>query len=182
MRFKPVSAPAMMLAVIVCTCGTAMTPASAAGPAFYNIGALPGPNFPASYLDGVSPDGSLAVGRSNSTPPLMLGVRWSAGTGLAPLGNESGFIYTTATDASLNGTYICGYQQLPSTFRYKAFRLQGSTAIDLGDLPGGTQDTLALSISRDGQTIVGLGNYNFGTDGLFTLITNFRPCRTMPPR
>jgi probable HAF family extracellular repeat protein len=142
-----------------------VTPAAAASAAFYNIGALPGGNFPASYLDGVAPDGSVAVGRSNSNLPTTFGARWSAATGLADLGNEAGFIFTTGRDASLNGTYICGYQQLASNFRYRAFRLDSGGSTDLGDLPSGTDNTLALSISSDGQTIVGLGNYNFGGSG-----------------
>ncbi len=164
-RSNPLSALAMMLATIACTCGTAVTLPAAGSPAFYNVGALPGANFPSSHLDGVAPDGSVALGRSDSTPPTTLGVRWSAGAGLTPLGNEAGFIFTTARDASLNGAYITGYQQLPSTFQYRAFRLDASGSTDLGDLPGGTNNTLALSISRDGQTIVGLGNYNGGVNG-----------------
>jgi probable HAF family extracellular repeat protein len=166
MRPHPVWALTVSFAALNCICTAAISPrAVAAAPAFYNIGAFPGQNFPSSALDGISPDGSLAVGRSNSIPPTTLGARWSIATGLQALGNESGFIYTTARDASLNGTYIAGYHQLPSTFQYKAFRLGPTGSIDLGDLPGGTGDTLADGISRDGQTVVGLGNFNFGLSG-----------------
>jgi uncharacterized membrane protein len=165
LRSNRISTLAIMLTAITWTCGTAMAPAAAASAAFYNIGALPGANFPSSSLDGVAPDGSVAVGGANATPPTTVSVRWSVANGLTALGNETGFIFTSARDASLNGTYICGYQQLPSTFQYLAFRLDGSGSTDLGDLPGGTDNTLALSISRDGQTIVGLGNFNFGAAG-----------------
>jgi uncharacterized membrane protein len=163
-RANPVSAVAMMLVAVFLTNGTDVT-SVAAGAVFYDIGALPGPSFPSSGLDGVSPDGSVAVGSSGSTPPTTAGVRWSTATGLSVLGNETGFIFTIGRDASLNGTYICGYQQLPSTFQYRAFRLGAGTSTDLGDLPGGSENTLALSISDDGQTIVGLGNFAFGAGG-----------------
>jgi uncharacterized membrane protein len=164
-RSNLLSALAMMLAAITCTCGAAVTPAAAGSAAFYNIGALSGANFPTSNLDGVSPDGSVALGGSTDTPFTRVGVRWSAATGLAPLGNEAGFVFTSARDASLNGAYIVGYQQLGSNFQYRAFRLHAGISTDLGDLPGGTNNTLALSISRDGQTIVGLGNYAGGGGG-----------------
>jgi uncharacterized membrane protein len=185
MRSKPISAPAKILAAITFTCATAITPSAAAGgPAFYNIGALPGANFPSSALDGVSPDGSVALGSSADTPYTTAGVRWSAATGLAPLGNEAGFVFTRANDASLNGAYIVGYQQLGSNFQYHAFRLHAGTSTNLGDLPGGTDNTLALSISRDGQTIVGLGNYNGGTGGdqgfLWTPATGIRGIGFLP--
>jgi probable HAF family extracellular repeat protein len=153
-----------MLVAIIVTCGTAVTPAAARSAAFYNVGALPGANFPSSSLDGVSPDGSVALGRSNDTPYTTAGVRWSAATGLAPLGNEAGFVFTSARDASLNGNHITGYQQL-GNFQYLSFRLVGGVSTDLGDLPGGSDNTLALSISQDGQTIVGLGNFAFGASG-----------------
>ena len=164
MRSNSLSALAMMLVAFTCSCGTAVPLAAAESPAFYNIGALPGGNFPFSSLDGVSPDGSIALGRSGSNAPPIAGVRWSAATGLAPLGIEAGFVFTSALDASLNGTYITGYQQL-GTFQYLSFRLVGGVSTALGDLPGGSDNTLATSISRDGQTIVGLGNFNFGVGG-----------------
>jgi uncharacterized membrane protein len=158
MRFTP---------VCVCVTAAVIAPAApAATPAFYNIGVFSGSNFPSSALDGVSPDGSVAVGRGDTIAPRTLGARWSAATGLQPLGNESGYLYTTARDASLNGTYIAGYHQLPGTFQYVAFRLgPGGVSTSLGDLPGGSDNTLALSISHDGQTVVGLGNFAFGASG-----------------
>ena len=166
MRSNPLIGPGHDVGGHHFTCGTAVTPAAAGSAAFYNIGALPGTNFPSSTLDGVVA-GWLRRPRAIrfDTPPQPLGVRWSAATGLAALGNEAGFIFTTARDASLNGTYIVGYQQLASNLHYRAFRLDAGGSTDLGDLPGGTDNTLALSISRDGQTIVGLGNYNGGVGG-----------------
>jgi uncharacterized membrane protein len=183
MRSTPFSAVAMMLVAITFVCGTGVTQAAAASPAFYNIGALPGGNFPFSSLDGVSPDGSIALGRSGSNAPTTAGVRWSAATGLAPLGNEAGFVFTSARDASLNGNYITGYQQL-GNFQYLSFRLVGGVSTDLGDLPGGSDNTLALSISQDGQTIVGLGNFAFGVDGdqgfVWTPVTGIRGIGFLP--
>jgi uncharacterized membrane protein len=173
-----------MLVAIIVTCRTAVTPAAAGSAAFYNIGALPGANFPSSYLDGVSPDGSVAIGGSPDTPYTTAGVRWSPVTGLVPLGNQAGFVYTSARDASLGGDYVVGYQQLGSNFQYLAFRLHAGTSTNLGDLPGGTANTLALSISRDGQTVVGFGNYNGGTGGdegfIWTPATGIRGIGFLP--
>lgn len=135
------------------------------GPAFYDIGALPGTSFPESFCAGVSPDSLVAVGRCSTTVIGDQPAQWTPATGLTALPNDPLYFSGSARDASLGGAYIAGQRQLQSNLHYRGFRFHNGAYTDLGDLPGGTDNTYPLGISYDGKTVVGLGNYNTGHTG-----------------
>src|SRR5262245_33028080 len=60
------------VALLACALGGTLVRCAMAAPppfGFYNIGALPGTNFPDSSLHGISPDGSVAVGGGSGISP-----------------------------------------------------------------------------------------------------------------
>jgi probable HAF family extracellular repeat protein len=128
--------------------------------AFYNMGALPGTNFPDSSGGGVSPEGGVAVGRCSTTVPGDQPAQWTVTGGLVPLPSDPLYFSGAARDASPVGAYIVGQRQLQSNLHYRGFRYHNGLYTDLGDLPGGTDNTIAMSISYDGRTVVGLGNFS----------------------
>ena len=157
---------ALVAASCVVAAIVSASPALAA-PAFYNVGTLPTPNpFPSSSMNGVSPDGTVGVGSTSGPGEFnTIPARWSVSTGLTGLPFDSGFIGAYGQDASLGGQFISGYRQRNVTLAYSSFRYANGVYTDLGDLPGGTGQTVAHAISHDGRTIVGQGNYNNGING-----------------
>jgi probable HAF family extracellular repeat protein len=116
---------------------------------------------PQSFGTGVSPDGGTVLGNASSPPNFSIAsVRWTRQAGLQSLGVPPGVTFSTASAASLGADVIAGYHQ--NSQRYMGYRWTESGGyVDLGDLPGGSNSTLALDMSWDGNTIVGTGNYGF---------------------
>lgn len=131
---------------------------------FTGIGGLPG-TPPISFTNEVSPDGGTVVGNAGSPPGFSTaGVRWTRAGGLQSLGLPPGITYSNARAVSTGGDVIAGYHQSPE--RYAGYRWTESGGfVDMGDLPGGTNSTVPLDISWDGNTIVGLGNFGFSPGG-----------------
>ena len=135
-------------------CGTTQVNNNAT---FQGLGTLPGGEFHSIGL-GISPDGSVVVGRSN----ILSGVeafRWQNGT-MIGLGNLGGHLDNNdARDASADGSVVVGvsdsylteFLSVPEAFRWTA----GSGMVGLGDLPGGNIYSLAEAVSADGSVIVG---------------------------
>jgi uncharacterized membrane protein len=105
-----------------------------------------GPAFTSAY--GASADGSVIVGISGEA------VRWVSGG--APLSLGTG-TYSYAWDVSNDGGAIVGMALFPNhDALYEAFRWTALTgAVRLGDLAVGNEDSRALGVSGDGNTIVG---------------------------
>jgi probable HAF family extracellular repeat protein len=129
------------------------------------MGALPGTSFPDSSGGGVSPEGGVAVGRCSTNVPGDQPAQWTLATGLVPLPPDPVYFSGAARDASPGGAYIVGQRQLQTNLHYRGFRYHNGIYTDLGDLPGGTDNTIAMSISYDGRTVVGLGNFSFPQNG-----------------
>ena len=127
------------------------------------LGDLPGGPF-ISLATGVSADGSVIVGLSNSA----LGeeaFRWTQAEGMVGLGDlpGGGSILSVARAISPDGAVIVG--NAISAFGNEAFRWTQETGmVGLGDLPGGGQffNSYALGVSENGSILVGLGETDLG--------------------
>src|SRR5262245_33665359 len=87
----------------------ALTVAASAQPAFHRLGFLTVDGFGPSLAFGVSADGNVAVGMSNS-PLGFQAFRWSAGDGMVGLGafQTSGFPFSQAFGVSGDSSVIVG--------------------------------------------------------------------------
>ena len=121
---------------------------------FVEIGRLPGGSQPYSESNGISADGSVVVGRSNSTPGYQ-GYRWTQAGGMSPLGDLFGGLYDSdARDCSADGSAIVG--TVSNSNGWVAARwFPGTSVTLLGDLPGGVFQSRAYGVSSDGNTVVG---------------------------
>jgi len=135
------------------------------------LGDLPGGTFSGGAF-GVSADGSVIVGNSNSANGTEA-FRWTQGTGIVGLGSLIGgssfASYGNATSA--DGSVVVG--QSNSASDYQAFRwTQAAGMVGLGDLPSGINFSAAYGVSADGSVIVGVGHSASGQEAFrWTLAT-----------
>jgi probable HAF family extracellular repeat protein len=113
-----------------------------------------------SYPNDVSDDGGVVAftgGYAGNGAGGLIGqaFRWSAATGLAPLGFLPGGDYTEANGVSADGSVIVGGGTTPGggwhTFRWT----QATGLVSLGDLAGGDEFSFAFDVSSDGAVVVG---------------------------
>lgn len=146
------------LGVILFTC-LFVCPASASAQSFMGLGVLPGGEDPSSSARGVSWDGSVVVGETNSTG-LGQAFRWTESTGMVGLGFLPGDPDdNAAADVSADGSVVVGYQ---FTDNLQAFRWTQSTGMVA---LSGFHDTDAVGVSADGSVIVGIGDLDPLGDG-----------------
>lgn len=139
--------------------------ASAQAPSFEGLGDLPG-GGPLSYAWGVSADGSVVVGESDSAAGREA-FMWQSGTmtGLGEL--PGGLFMSSALGVSADGTTIVGYSESGvSMGGYEAFVWRAGQMTPLGDLPGGLFWSFAFDVSADGQTIAGWSDSSLGSEGV----------------
>ena len=136
---------------------------------FIPLGDLPG-GTTESTATGVSADGTVVVGFSNSTVATPEAFRWTAAGGLDPLGDLFGGLgRSLATGVSGNGSTVVGFSisdvATPEAFVWTA--AGGLRGLDL--LSGGVAPLFseALAISADGSTIVGRGS-SLGIEAWFS--------------
>jgi probable HAF family extracellular repeat protein len=111
-----------------------------------------GLGFVGSYVNGVSPDGLVAVGSSGDRA-----FRWTASGGMVSLGVLPGGTNSTAFDASAAGSVISGTSSTPMGDR--AFRWTAAGGmVSLGTLFADTAST-GYGISADGSVIVGTSGH-----------------------
>jgi probable HAF family extracellular repeat protein len=116
----------------------------------------------ASSPRGVSADGSVVVGVDQSTPNGEA-IRWTASTGIVRLGHLPGGGFSLAQDVSDDGSIVVGYSSSDAADLFEAFRWTAASGmVGMGFLPGGSPDSEALSISGDGNTIVGVTSSSSG--------------------
>ena len=121
-----------------------------------DLGALGGPSSNCT-AHGVSADGSVVVGISESTPPFNVEVfRWTEAEGMVGLGGllENG-TQSTAEAISADGLVIVGGSEGPEGFEAFRWTQQGGM-VGLGFLPGGFVASRATAVSADGSVIVGV--------------------------
>lgn len=119
--------------------------------------------------NGVSDDGTIIVGGTVTTPNLAgRAARWTFDgsawhvTELVPL---AGTQAAQAFAVSADGSIAVGFNNVPSDPRIEAVRWTNPTTPEgLGDLAGGALHSLALGISADGGTIVGVGTTAAGQE------------------
>jgi probable HAF family extracellular repeat protein len=128
------------------------------------LGDLPGGPV-TSIANGVSADGSVIVGGSNS----VLGqeaFRWTQTQGMVRLGDlPGGGFLSFARAISPDGGVIVGNAN--SAFGNEGFRwTQESGMIGLGDLPGGGLffNSYALGVSENGSIVVGIGETDLASE------------------
>lgn len=146
-------------AVVAVTFLASVNLASAAS--FQGLGFLPGGAF--SNANGISADGSIVVGRSQS----VLGTEafiWTQSTGMLSLGDLSGGgTNSSAASISFDGSAISGTGE--SALGTEAFRwtLVGGM-VGLGDLPGADFFSAGAGISGDGSVVTGY-SHGSGMEG-----------------
>jgi probable HAF family extracellular repeat protein len=142
----------------------------------------------------VSADGEVVVGYASAANTIAF--RWTAGSGLTPLGTLPGADYSFAEGVSSDGATIVGSSGLQA-YRWteasgmvsigpgqahdvsangeiavgwrsiEAFRWTESTGVELlGELPGGHFGSRARAISPDGSVIVGWSYGPSGTEAI----------------
>ena len=103
----------------------------------------------AGWATGVSADGSVIVGSSSGEA-----FRWTASSGIVPLGALAGSASSEAKGVSADGSVVVG-DSTTASGNQQAFRWTASGGmVSLGDLPGAT-NSVALAVSGNGQVIVG---------------------------
>ena len=134
--------------------GTALASDAAAGePFFTGVGDLAGGTVLSSAA-GVSGDGSVVCGYSNSTAGDQA-FRWTAADGLVGLGDlPGGGSYSNARAVSADGTTIVGDSSGAAGGHAFRWRAAGGMQ-DLGDLPGADNFSIANGVDADGSVVVG---------------------------
>ena len=116
-----------------------------------DLGVLAGGLF--SAATGISADGSVVVGGSNTGSAYAHAFRWTAATGMRDLGALDGHTYSIANGISANGAIIVGESQGNGV--NLAVRWVGGENIQaLATLPGARYST-ATAVNADGTVIVG---------------------------
>lgn len=132
------------------------------------LGDLPGGDF-LSGAFAISQDGLIMAGASSSSasapfePPLEA-FRWTAETGMIPLGDLDGGVFSSFTNGmSGDGLVIVGDSN--SASGREAFLWTAETGmVGLGDFDGGDFNSTAVGASFDGSIIVGSGTNSTGAE------------------
>jgi len=143
--------------------------AAAAGqtPSFDFVGFPPGAT--ASVVNGLSSDGSTAVGGTGGLPvPVTPGFVWTRSGGRYDFGLEPGMpAVTVPHSVSSSGGVVAGYMRPTQVAASRAFRWTGiGLPQDLGVLPGNLS-SWANGISGDGQIVVGQSEVGNGGGNTF---------------
>ena len=115
---------------------------------------LPYSSYFSSYANGVSADGSVIVGASESVNGTEA-FRWTESGGMVGLGDlPGGFFQSYANGVSADGSVIVGTSY--GDYGSEAFRwTESGGMVGLGDLPGSSFYSSANGVSADGSVIVG---------------------------
>ena len=108
----------------------------------------------------VSADGSVIVGDCCVLSSRQA-YRWTEAIGMVGLGVLPGetLINSRARGVSFDGDVVVG-SSLSSAYRWTA----AGGMVDLGDLPGGSDSSVSMAVSGDGQVVVGSSNSYSGTE------------------
>ncbi|MDJ0728996.1 MAG: PEP-CTERM sorting domain-containing protein [Crocosphaera sp.] len=164
------------------------TPKAAEAAFFIGLGDLEGADV-GSAAFGVSADGTIIAGQGFSTAqPRGEAFRWTAETDLVPLGDLPGDTpFSVGFGISGNGQVVVGFTDGPATDSIPGvpeeafFWTEATGIVGLGDLPGGSFNSLAADASFDGSVIVGRGASDLGFEALFwTQETGLVPLGDLP--
>jgi len=154
--------PALLVLLI-----SAHPPQPASAASFTPLGDLPG-GATESTATGVSADGAVVVGFSNSSDATPEAFRWTAAADeLQGLGDLGATPLSQATGVSGDGSIVVGFSNsnrgTPEAFVWTA--AEGLLGLDV--LGGAPPFSEALAISADGSTIVGRGSSTMGEAAWF---------------
>ena len=145
------------------------SPSTQAGSSFTGLSDLAGGSFE-SYANGVSADGSVAVGLGSSTSGNEA-FRWTDGGGMVGLGDlAGGSFYSRARGVSADGSVVVGRGSSASgTEAFVWDETNGMRGVmqvlmDQGIDMTGWSLTEARGVSADGLTIVGYGTNPLGQE------------------
>jgi probable HAF family extracellular repeat protein len=124
--------------------------AQAQSASFQGVGFLPGDTY--SYAFGVSSDGLVVVGRSDSGAAEHA-FRWNGGA-MTNLGLLPGMTNAVSNAVNADGSVVVGDSYILGAVAGEAFRWTGSVMTPLGFLAGTTQ-SVANGVSGDGSVVVG---------------------------
>ncbi len=145
------------IVIAVCTSATL-----AGDPMFTGVGTL-GPGATGSVINGLSRDGTTAVGFSNSpVPGGGEAFHWTFNGGIVGIGvgpSQQSIAYGVSNGGSVITGDAIGVSGSQS-FAWNA----PNTFTVIGDIPGGGDNSLARAVSADGTTIVGQGSSNGGLE------------------
>lgn len=133
---------------------------SAAAQTFTPLGALPGANL---FGSGLSADGTVAVGTTvqvvSGTGTIRQGFRWTAATGRQPLTLPAGYVYSSASALSADGSIVVGTVYPLGDMNVAARWTSSGPPQLLGTLPGGIY-SFGVGVSRDGSVVVGGSDFD----------------------
>lgn len=131
---------------------------------FELIGTLSVDRFDRSYVQGLSADGEVVVGYSD-TPEGRRGFRWTESDGMIDLGHRgssNNFYdpFSVVNDVSADGQIIAGYSTVAGMSSAQMARWTATTGWQiLGSLPGGVRSSGGTVMTPDGRMVLG---YNQG--------------------
>src|SRR5690606_7347821 len=146
--------------IITSLCGTLALSAAAIAqtPGLWLVGVAPGMNR--SRVEGLSQDGSVAVGYSTGPGIPTPGFIWTAAGGRYDFGLEPGMPPQTLANAvNSDGSVIVGRMSVARAYR----KVGSAPPMDLGSLLQYPR-AAAYGVSGDGSVVVGVG-YHSGTFG-----------------
>lgn len=127
-----------------------------------------------SYVNGISDDGSVAVGSSRTSDGYTHAFRWSFSTGLQDLGVLATGYNSQAIDVNSDGSIIIGWAQneygQDRAVRWTNANLIEDLTVTYASILGDAKLLSAKDISPDGRFIVGTG-YRNGVSEAFLLDT-----------
>ncbi len=131
--------------------------AAGAEPFFTTIGLLPASD-PDTFVDDVSPDGSVVVGKTFFGFGVNVPYYWTVEDGMVIIDMNFPFDGGAAVAASAAGRSIViqSIHRRTGDPHSLLWNRMENTWTDLGDLPGGPYDTGATAISDDGSVVVGV--------------------------
>lgn len=142
-------------------------------PSFQGLGFLDG-GFKSSYPAAISGDGTTVVGGGYSRNGAEAFV-WTQSSGMVGIGDlPGGTFYSRAFGVTKNGGTVVGrgrpvdespYPGVYSSHGYSWDSTSGFT--DLGDLPGGNDQSEAYGVDADGNVIVGLSVTSKGAQPVY---------------
>jgi len=147
-----------------CLLAAAASTSFAAYNSFQGLGDLPGGDF-SSIVHGVSADGSVVVGASNTGTTEDEAFRWTAAAGMQGLGYlPGGQSFSSAFASSPDGSVVTGWSG-SKVFRWVDLngngtvelseKLDNNAGFGLGDFPGTQPKSIAFDLSADSSIIVG---------------------------
>jgi probable HAF family extracellular repeat protein len=116
------------------------------------------------FVTGISPDGTVVVGTSNSTEGRQA-YRWSVAAGILGLGDLAGGSYfSQSSDASADGSVVVGVSESASGQEAFIWQQNQGSMSGLGDLPEGAFSSWAQAVSANGAVVVGRGTSASGSE------------------